>query len=66
MAQNPSPPARATMSMQPMPSSFKRKHGEHCLIYRMEMDEESLADFRRDNTIKTTCVRFGVDYDYVE
>ena len=32
----------------------------------MEMDEESLADFRRDNTIKTTCVRFGVDYDYVE
>jgi len=28
----------------------------------MEMDEESLADVRRDNTIKTRCVRFGVDY----
>jgi len=26
------------------------------------MDEESLADVRRDNTIKTRCVRFGVDY----
>ena len=28
----------------------------------MEMDEESLADVRRDDTIKTRCVRFGVDY----
>jgi hypothetical protein len=28
----------------------------------MEMDEESLADVRRDNAIKTRCVRFGVDY----
>ena len=28
----------------------------------MEMDEESLAGVRRDNTIKTRCVRFGVDY----
>eukprot|EP00985_Skeletonema_marinoi_P025535 scaffold18877_cov80-Skeletonema_marinoi.AAC.1 len=28
----------------------------------MEMIEESLADVRRDNTIKTRCVRFGVDY----
>eukprot|EP00985_Skeletonema_marinoi_P024165 scaffold16639_cov202-Skeletonema_marinoi.AAC.1 len=26
------------------------------------MDEESLADVRRDNAIKTRCVRFGVDY----
>eukprot|EP00984_Skeletonema_dohrnii_P023481 scaffold12573_cov156-Skeletonema_dohrnii-CCMP3373.AAC.1 len=26
------------------------------------MDEESLVDVRRDNTIKTRCVRFGVDY----
>jgi len=28
----------------------------------MEMEEESLADVRKDNTIKTRCVRFGVDY----
>ena len=28
----------------------------------MEMDEESLADIRKENSIKTKCVTFGVNY----
>ena len=46
-----------------MPSSFKGKHGEHALSNTsMEMDEESLADIRKENAIKTRCVTFGVNY----